>query len=136
MLKKGIYPREYMDSWKRFNEAWLPDKKVFYSSLNMEDITYANYKHAKKVWKGFKIKNLGEDHDLYVQSDTLLLANVFESFRNKCIKICELDPAPFFSALGLTWQVYLKNAEIELELLTDMDMSLMIEKGIRVGICQ
>ena len=71
-------------------------------------ITDADYKHAKEVWKNFEIKNLGFYYDLYVQSDTLLLADVFESFRNKCIKICELDPAYLFSAPGLAWHVCLK----------------------------
>ena len=89
----------------------------------------------KKVWNNFKIKNLGEYHDLYVQSDTLLLVDVFESFRNKCIEIYELDPAHLPSAPALAWQVCLKKAKIELELLTDIDMLLMVEKRISGGIC-
>ena len=95
MLRKGVYPYEYMNTWKRFDETSLPEKEDFYSNLNMEDITDADYKHAKRVWKDFKIKNLGEYHDLFVQSNTLLLADVFENFRNKCIEIHELDPAHF-----------------------------------------
>ena len=82
-----------------------------YSNLNMEDITDAEYKHAKRVWKDFKIKNLGEYHDLYVQYDTLLLANLFENFQNKCIEIYELDPAHFLSAPGLACQACLKKTE-------------------------
>ena len=101
LLQKGVYPYEYMDSWERFNETSLPDKESFYSELNKEDITDEDYAHAQKVWKVFKIKNLGEYHDLYVQSDTLLLADVFENFRDKCIEIYELDPAHFLSAPGL-----------------------------------
>ena len=85
-----------MDSWERFTETSLPDKKAFYSKLNLEDITDKDYEHAQKVWKVFGIKNLGEYHDLYVQSDTLLLADVFENFRNKCIEIYEFDSAHFF----------------------------------------
>ena len=85
-----------MDSWERFNETSLPDKKAFYSELNLEDITDKDYAHAQKVFEEFKLKNLGDYHDLYVQSDTLLLADVFENFRNKCIEIYELDPAHFF----------------------------------------
>ena len=90
----------------------------------------------KKVWEAFKIKNLGEYHNLYVQCDTLLLADVFENFRNKCIERYELDPAHFLSAPGLAWQACLKKTKVELELLTDIDMLLMVEKGTRGGICQ
>ena len=89
-----------------------------------------------KVWEAFEIKNLGEYHDLSVKCDTLLLADVFENFRDKCIEIYELDPAHFLSAPGLAWQACLKKTKVELELLTDIDMLLMIEKGIRRGICQ
>ena len=87
LLQKGVYPYEYMDDWEKFNETSLPEKEDFYSHLNMEDITDADYAHAKRVCKDFEIKNLGEYHDLYVQSDTLLLADVFENFRNMFIKI-------------------------------------------------
>ena len=87
-------------------------------------------------WDVLEIKNRGEYHDLYVQSDTLLLANVIENFRNKCLEIYELDPIYFVSAPGLAWQACLKKTEVKLELLTDYDMILMIEKGIRGGICQ
>ena len=73
-----------MDSWERFNETSLPPKKAFYSELNLEDINYEDYEHSQKVWEVFEIKNLGDYHDLYVQSDTLLLADVFENFRDEC----------------------------------------------------
>ena len=136
LLRKGVYPYEYMDSWKRFKEESLPDKESFYSELNKEGITDENYAHAQKVSNTFNIKNLGEYHDLYVQSDTLLLADVFESFRDKCREIYELDSAHFLSAPGLAWQVCLKKTEVKLELLTDNDMLLMFEKGIRGGMCQ
>ena len=85
-----------MDSWERFDETSLRDKEAFYSSLNMEDITDVDYRHAKRVFQNFNNRNLGDHHDLYVQSDTLLLADVFENFRNKCIEIYELDPAHFY----------------------------------------
>ena len=111
----------------------MPDKEAFYSSLNMKSITSVDYRHAKRVYKEFKFKNLG---DLYVRSDTLLLADVFENLRNKCIEIYELNPAHFLSAPGLAWQACLKNTEVKLELLTDIDMLFMVEKGIRAGICQ
>ena len=92
LLRRGVYPYKYMDSWERFDETSLPDKEVFYSSLNMEDITDVDHRKTKTVFKSLNNKNLGDYHDLYVQSDTLLLANVFENF-NICIKVYELDPA-------------------------------------------
>ena len=101
----------------------------------MEDISDIDYRHANNVFKGFKLENLGDYHDLYVQSDTLLLADVFNNFRNMCIKEYELDPAHFLSLPGLAWQACLKKTNIELELLTDYDMLLMVEEGIRGGIC-
>ena len=135
-LRKGVYPYEYMDTWEKCDETQLPDKKAFYSKLDLEDITDKDYEHAQKVWKVFGIKNLGEYHDLYVQSNTLLLADVFENFRDKCIEIYELDPAHFLSAPRLAWQACLKKTRVNLELLADIDMLLMVEKGIRGGIFQ
>ena len=135
LLRKGVYSYEYMDSLEKFNETSLPDKEAFYSNLNMEDITDVNHRQAKRVLKNLSNKNLGDYHDLYVQSDTLLLADVFENFRNKCIKVYELDPAHFLSPPGLAWQACLKKTGVELELITDPDMLLMLEKGIRGGIC-
>ena len=85
-----------MDSWERFNETTLPNKKSFYSQLNLEDITNRDYAHAQKVFEESKLKNFGDCHGLYVQSDALLLADVFENFRNKCIEVYELDPAHFY----------------------------------------
>ena len=108
LLRKGVYPYEYMDSWERFNETSLPPKKAFYRELTVEDITDKDYNHAQKVWRVFRIKNIGEYHDLYVFCDTLLLADVFEKFRDKCIEIYGLDPSPFLSAPGLAWQACLK----------------------------
>ena len=96
----------------------------------MEDITDADYAHAKKISKDFE--NLGEYHDLCVQSNTLLLADVFENFRNVCLKIYRLDPAKFLSAPGLA---AFKKTKVKLDILTDIDMFLMVEKGIRGGIC-
>ena len=92
LLRKGVYPYEFMDDWSRFDEEELPDKSDFYSSLNMKEISGIDYRHAKKVFDKFNIKNLGEYHDLYVQRDTLLLADVFENFRDTCIKVYGLDP--------------------------------------------
>ena len=118
LLRKGVYPYEYMDSWVRSNETSFPDKEAFYSNLNMEDITDVDHRHANKVFKKFKLKNLGDHNDLHVKSDTLLLSDVRNNFRKKCIEIYELDPA-----------------QVKLELLTNVDMLLMVEKGIRGGIC-
>ena len=134
LLRKGVYPYEYMDSWKKFNET-LPSKEDFYSHLNMEDIEDIDYRHGNNVFNKFKLNNLGDYHDLYVQSDTLLLADVFENFANMCLKEYELDPAHFLLLPGLAWQACLKKTNIELELLTDYDMLLMVEEGIRGGIC-
>ena len=97
----------------------------------MENIDDIDYRHGNNVFKRFKLNNLGEYHDLYVQSDTLLLADVFENFRNRCLKVYELDAAHFL----LAWQACLKKTNIKLELLTDYDMLLMVEEGIRGGIC-
>ena len=135
LLRKGVYPYEYMDDWDRFNEEKLPNKSDFYSSLNMEDISEIVYRHAKKVFNKFNIKNLGEYHDLYVQSYTLLIADVFESFRNLCIKTYKVDPGYFLSLPGLAWQGCLKKTGVKLELISDIDMLLMLEDGIRGGIC-
>ena len=113
----------------------MPDKKSFYSELYLEEITDKSYTHAQIVFEEFKLNNLGHYHDLYVQSDTLLLADVFENFRNNCIEIYELDPAHFLSAPELAWEACLKKAEVELELLTNIDNLSMAEKGVRGRIC-
>ena len=135
LLKKGVYPYEYMDEREKFNEKTLPEKEEFYSNLNMEDFTDADYMHEKRVCKDFEIKRLGEYHVLYLKSNTLLLADVFENFRKMCLNIYHLDSVKFLSAPGSAWQAALKKAEVKLELLTDIDMLLMAEKGIREGIC-
>ena len=135
LLRKGVYPYEYMDGWDKFNETSIPNKESFYSNLTMENITETDYIHVNNVFKTFKLNNLGDYHDLYIQSDTLLLADVFENFRISCIKTYELDPAHFISLPGLAWQACLKKTGVKLELLTDYDMLLMIEEGIRGGIC-
>ena len=112
LLRKGVYSYEYADTWERFSEISLPSKEDFYSNLNMEDISDIDYRHANNVFKGFKLENLGDYHDLYVQSDTLLLADVFNNFRDMCIKEYELDPARFSSLPGLAWQACLKKTNI------------------------
>ena len=101
----------------------------------MENIDDIDHRHGNNMFNKFNLNNLGEYYDLYVQSDTLLLADVFENFRNKCLEVYELDPGHFLSLPRLTWQACLKKTNIELELLIDYDMLLMVEEGIRGGIC-
>ena len=115
-----------MDSWEKSNETSLPTKKDFYSELTLEGISDKDYAHAQNVFQEY-CTNMGDYHDLYVQTDTLLLADVFEKFKEKCIEIYGLDPSYFYFAS----QAYLKKTEIKLELLTDYEMLLMIEEGIR-----
>ena len=134
LLKKGIYPYEYMDSFERFHEAQLPEKETFYSSLSGKGITDEDYAHAKQVWETFGCRNLGDYHDWYVATDVLLLADVFENFRKVCKEKYGLDPAHYYTTPGLSWDALLKKTGVELELLTDMDMHLVIERGMRGGI--
>ena len=114
LLRKGIYSYEYIESWEKFNETTITSKEAFYSNLNLEGITDEDYNHAQKIRDVFKIRNLGEYYDLYVQSDTLLLADIFENFRDKYIDIYELDPSHFVSAPGFAWQACLKKTKEEL----------------------
>ena len=123
-----------MDDWEKFNKTSFPEKD-YYSHLNMEDITDADYSHATWVCQGFEIKYLGEYYYFHVQRDTLLLADVFENFRNMSCKIYVLDTTRFLTAPGLAWQAALKKNKVKLDLLTDIDMLLMVEKYIRGGRC-
>ena len=136
LTRKGVYPYEYVNSWDRFNETQFPPIDVFYSNLNMSSISEDDYQHTQQVWEEFGIHNLGDYHDLYLRTDVVLLANVFEAFRNTCLKHYKLDPAHFYTSTGLAWCACLKCIGIRLELLTDPDMLLMFERGIRGGITQ
>ena len=136
LIRKGIYPYEYMNSWDKFDETRLPSKDAFYSNLYMSGVGDKEYEHARNVWREFGIRNMGEYHDLYLKTDTILLANVFESFRSVCMDNYGLDPAHFYTAPGLGWRACLKKTGIRLELLLDPDMLLMFERGIRGGITQ
>ena len=133
LLKKGIYPYEYMDSFERFGETQLPGKEKFYSSQSGKGITDEDYAHAKQVWETSGCRNLGNYHNLYVETDSLLLADVFKNFRKVCQEKYGLDPAHYYSAPGLSWDAPLKKTGVELDLLTDMDMHLMMERGMRSG---
>ena len=154
MRRKGVYPYKYMNGWKKFEETSLPPKDAFYSKLNMNGISDQDYEHVQQVWNIMEKNTPGCYHDIYLKTDVLLLAEVFETFRNTCLKNFKLDPAHFHTAPGLAWQVLLKTAaeycehekrrkdcelcpdEFRLELRTDIDMLLMDEKGIRGGITQ
>ena len=133
MVRKGVYPYDYMDSFDKFNEK-LPPKEEFYSILNDEHISDEDYQHAQHVCNTFSLKNMGEYHDLYLASDVLLLADVFENFRKTCLEYYKLDPCHYFTAPGLSWDAMLKMTDIKLELMTDIDMFQFIEKGLRGGI--
>ena len=134
MTRKGIYPYDYMDGFEKFNKTELPTKEEFYSILNNEHISDEDYCHAKKVWNTFQLQTMGEYHNLYLKSDILLLADVFENFRKTCIQYYKLDPCHYFTSPGLSWDAMLKMTNIQLELMTDIDMFQFIEKGMRGGI--
>ena len=125
-----------MSSWDKFEESQLPPIEAFYSSLNMANVSEGDYQQAQKVWKEFGIRNLGDYHDLYLRTDVILLANVFEAFRDTCLEHYKLDPAHFYKSPGLAWKACLRKTRVRLELLTDPDMLLMFERGIRGGITQ
>ena len=134
MTRKGIYPYDFMDSFEKFNKTELPTKEEFYSILNNEHISDEDYSHAQKVWNTFQLQTMGEYHNLYLKSDILLLADVFENFRKTCLQYYKLDPCHYFTSPGLSWDAMLKMTNIQLELMTDIDMFQFIEKGMRGGI--
>ena len=114
LLKKGIYPYDYVDSPNKLDETCLPSKEAFYSQLFEEDISDDNYNHAKQIWNTFKCKTLGDYHDLYLKTDVILLTDVFENFRSVCMKAYKLDPAHYYTSPGLS----LKFTKIKLQLIT------------------
>ena len=136
LIRKGIYPYEYMDSWDKFEEMSLPRIEKFCSNLNMSEVSDGDYEHACRVWQEFRIRNMGEYHDLYLRTDVILLANVFESFRRVCLENYGHDPSHFYTAPGLDWKACLKKTGVKLKLLLDPDMLLMFERRIRGGIMQ
>lgn len=108
MKQKGVYPYEYMDSFDKFNETELPTKEEFYSVLNDENLTDEEYERAQTIWKKFRLKNMTGYHNLYLKSDIVLLADVFENFRKTCLEYYKLDPAHYFTSPGLSWEAMLK----------------------------
>ena len=132
--ERGVYPFEYMDSFKRLNEDKLPDKSKFFSSLKDKFISKEEYDRAINIWNAFRIKELGEYHDLYLRTDVLFLADVFEKFIKTCLEYYKLDPSHYFSAPGLSWDAMVKMTGVKLELISDINMYLFIKKGMRGGI--
>ena len=129
VTRKGVFPYEYIDSWEKLEETSLPSKEKFYSTLREKNISDKKYEHAMKVWEHFRCRTLGEYSDLYLKVDVMLLADVFENFRDICLTTYNLDPAFYYTAPGLSFDSMLKLTEVKLELLTDYDMLLMFEKG-------
>ena len=132
--QKGVYLYEYMDSFKKFFDEKLLDRSIFFSSLKDRCISEKNYLRAIDFWNVFKINTMGDYHDLYLKTDVLLLVYVFEKFINTCLEYYGLDPCLYFMSPGLSWDVMLKMIGTELELISDIDMHLFIEIGMRGGI--
>ena len=131
LKRKGVYPYDYITSINQLKETKLPPKEAFYSKLDDEEISDEDCQHALNVWNTFNCQTLQDYHDIYLKSDVLLLADVFENFRKKCLINYKLDPCHYYTAPGLAWDTCLKETKQELELLTDYDMLMMFEKGIR-----
>ena len=134
LTRKGVYPYDYVTSINKLKETKLPSKEAFYSKLLDQEILDEDYQHAIKVWNTFNCQTLQDYHDLYLKTDVLLLADVFENFRKTCLKHYKLDPCHYYTAPGLAWGACLKETKQELQLLKDYDMLMMFEKGIRGGI--
>ena len=134
LTRKGVYPYDYVSSLEKLSETQLPPKEEFYSHLNDEEITDEDYQHAIKVWNTFGCKTIRHYHNLYLKSDVMLLADVFENFRKTCLHHYKLDPAHYYTSPGLAWDACLKTTGQYLELLHDYDMLMMFERGIRGGI--
>ena len=123
-----------MDSFKKFSEHKLADKCEFFGSLKDKCISVKDYSRAINVWNTFKMNTMGDYHDLYLKTDVLLLADVFEKFIETCLNYYGLDPCHYFSSPGLSWDAMLKMTRVKLELISNIEMHLFIEKGMRGGI--
>ncbi|KYN27900.1 hypothetical protein ALC57_02694 [Trachymyrmex cornetzi] len=136
LIRKGIFPYEYIDCADKLQDTHLPSRESFYSSLTGDTVSENDYAHAVNVWQQFSVQTLGEYNDLYLKTDVLLLADIFENFRDKCIESYGLDPAYYYTLPGFTWDAMLKHTRVNFELLTDIDMVMFIERGIRGGLSQ
>lgn len=134
MRKKSVFPYDFIDSFEKLNYHQLPDKSEFYNKITSSDIKDEEYSRAKLIWEKFHCKTLGDYSDIYLKIDVLLLADVFENFRDVCLKTYHLDPCHFFTAPGLSWSAMLRHTKINLELLTDIDMVHFFKKGVRGGV--
>ena len=130
--RKGVYPYDYVSSIEKLSETQLPPKEEFYSKLNDEEITDDDYQHAINVWNTSSCQTIRDYHDLYLKSDVLLLADVFENFRKTCLKHYNLHPAHYYTSPGLAWDVWLKETGQELQLLHDYDLLMIFEKEYEV----
>ena len=131
---KGIFPYEWFDSFDKFELTELPPEDAFYSNLNEEGIKDEEYERAQEVWTTFNCENFKDYHDLYLKTDVILLADVFENFRDLSLKTYGLDPAHYVTTPSLTWDACLKYTKINLELMTDPEMFTFFESGMRGGI--
>ena len=136
LTRKGVFPYEYIDCVEKLEESCLPPRESFYSSLTGDTVSESDYAHAVNVWQRFSIRTLGDNSDLYLKTDVLLLADIFENFRDSCIASYGLDPAYYYTLPGLTWDAMLKYTQVNFELLTDIDMIMFIERDIRGGLSQ
>ncbi|XP_071632794.1 uncharacterized protein [Temnothorax longispinosus] len=136
LTRKGVFPYEYVDSVEKLEDTCLPPRDSFYSSLTGETVSESDYAHAANVWQRFSVRTLGEYSNLYLKTDVLLLADVFENFRDICVVSYGLDPAYYCTLPGFTWDDMLKHTCINFELLTDIDMVMFIERGICGGLSQ
>ncbi|XP_072400684.1 uncharacterized protein [Diabrotica undecimpunctata] len=136
LTKKGIMPYDYIDSFKKFCETSLPPIESFYNKLEDKPCPRRHYRRAQEVWSSFNCATLGDYVDLYMKTDILLLADIFERFRSSCLRTYNLDPAHYYTLPDFTWDAMLKYTGQELELLTDPDMHLFVERGIRGGLSQ
>lgn len=135
LRRKGVYPYDYMTGWNKYEEKCLPPISNFFNNLTNENISQSDYNHALKVWESFEIENLGQYTDVYVKSDVLLLADIFEKFRITCKRNYSLDPAFYLTAPSISFDAMLLKTKVKLELITNLEMIRMIQKGIRGGIC-
>ncbi|XP_077272782.1 uncharacterized protein LOC143903198 [Temnothorax americanus] len=136
LTRKGVFPYVYVDSLDKLRETDLPPREVFYSSLTDETASESDYEHATRVWRRFRVRDLGEYSDLYLKTDVLLLADIFENFRDTCMASYGLDPTYYYTLPRYTWDAMLRYTGVRFELLTDIDMVLFVERGIRGGLSQ